>query len=154
MNLSAPGADPDSPDAKALCETVSRATGVIFSTPEYHGTYASVAKLVVENLGFPSVLAGKPVALLGVAAGQIGAIKALEHLRSVLSHVGAIVLPGPVSVAGVRSVFDEDGGCNDEATERRLRGVADNLIDYIRSHICPRVALEQMVREELAKRAA
>ncbi len=154
MNLPAPGADPDSLDTKALCETISKATGVIFSTPEYHGTYASVAKLVVENLGFPSVLAGKPVSLLGVAAGQIGAIKALEHLRSVLSHVGAIVLPGPVSVAAVRSVFDEDGTCNDEVTERRLRGVVDNLIDYIRKHICPRIALEQMVREELAKRAA
>ena len=154
MNLPAPGVDSDSPDTKALCETISKATGVIFSTPEYHGTYASVAKLIVENLGFPSVLAGKPVSLLGVAAGQIGAIKALEHLRSVLSHVGAIVLPGPVSVAAVRSVFDEDGTCNDEATERRLRGVADNLIDYIRTHICPRIALEQMVREELAKHAA
>ncbi len=154
LNLSAPGADPDSPDATALRETISKATGVIFSTPEYHGTFASVTKLVIENLGFPSILAGKPVALVGVAAGQIGAIKALEHLRSVLSHVGAIVLPGPVSVAAVRSVFDEDGTCNDETTERLLRGVADNLIDYVRKHICPSIALEQMVREELAKRAA
>ncbi len=152
MDLAAPGAN--SADAEALAEIVSKATGVIFATPEYHGTYASVAKLIIENLGFPSVLAGKPVALVGVAAGQIGAIKALEHLRSVLSHVGAIVLPGPVSVAGVRAVFDEDGACTDETTERRLRGVADNLIDYIRANICPRVALEQMVREELAKRAA
>ena len=154
LNLSAPGADPDSPDATALRETISKATGVIFSTPEYHGTFASVTKLGIENLGFPSILAGKPVALVGVAAGQIGAIKALEHLRSVLSHVGAIVLPGPVSVAAVRSVFDEDGTCNDETTERLLRGVADNLIDYVRKHICPSIALEQMVREELAKRAA
>ena len=68
--------------------------------------------------------------------------------------MGAIVLPGPVSVAGVRNVFDEDGACTGEATERRLRRVADNLIDYIRANTCPRVALEQMVREELAKRAA
>ena len=62
--------------------------------------------------------------------------------------------PGPVSVAGVRNVFDEDGACTDEATERRLRRVVDNMIDYIRANTCPRVALEQMVREELAKRAA
>lgn len=38
-------------------------------------------KLVIENLGFPSPLAAKPVALLGVAAGQIGAIKSLESLQ-------------------------------------------------------------------------
>ncbi len=154
LHLPLPGADPEAADPKALKETVSKATGIVFSTPEYHGSFSSAAKLIIENLGFPSVLAGKPVALVGVAAGQIGAIKALEHLRSVLSHVGAIVLPGPVSVAAVRSVFDEDGTCNDETTERLLRGVADNLIDYVRKHICPSIALEQMVREELAKRAA
>ena len=67
-------------------------------------------KLLIDNLGFPSALSGKPVALLGVAAGRIGAIKALEHLRSVASHVGAQVLPGPVSVASVgRSSMEKDG---------------------------------------------
>ena len=86
------------------------------------------------------------MALLGVAAGQIGAIKALEHLRSVLSHIGAIVLPGPVSIAGVQGVFDDDGRCLDEETEKRVRGVATNLIDYVQRHLCPRIALEEMLR--------
>ncbi len=144
-----PGADPDSAETKALQDMVSGATGVIFSTPEYHGSFSSMAKLIIENLGFPSVLAGKPVALVGVAAGRIGAIKALEHLRSVLSHIGAIVLPGPVSVAGVQQVFDDKGRCLDENIETLVRGVATNLIDYIDSNICPRMALERMVREEL-----
>ncbi len=119
---------------------------MVLATPEYHGSYSSVIKLVIENLGFPSVMAGKPVALLGVAAGVIGAIKALEHLRSVCSHIGAIVLPGPVSVAGVEKVFDAEGRCLDPATEKRIRSVATNLIDYIHANICPRMALEAMVR--------
>ncbi len=124
------------------------ATGVILATPEYHGSFSSVIKLVIENLGFPSGVSGKPVALLGVAAGQIGAIKALEHLRSVCSHVGAIVLPGPVSVAGVQQVFDDQGRCLDEKIEARIRGVATHLIDYIQTNVCPRMALEAMVRAE------
>ncbi len=146
MNLPLPGSSPESAATKTIQEIVSKATGVVFSTPEYHGSYSSAAKLIIENLGFPSVLAGKPVALMGVAAGQIGAIKALEHLRSVLSHVGAIVLPGPVSVAGVRNVFDDDGRCVDEAVEKMVRGVGTNLVEYIRGHVCPRVALEEMMR--------
>jgi len=150
QDLPFPGADPDSTVTKALQDTVSRATGVIFSTPEYHGSFSSMSKLIIENLGFPSLLAGKPVALVGVAAGQIGAIKALEHLRSVLSHIGAIVLPGPVSVAGVQQVFDDTGRCLDGNIETRIRGVATNLIDYINSNICPSVALERMVRENLS----
>jgi NAD(P)H-dependent FMN reductase len=136
-----------SEDAKKLQASVSKATGVVLATPEYHGSYSSGIKLCIENLGFPSVLAGKPIALLGVAAGQIGAIKALEHLRSVCSHVGAVVLPGPVSVAGVQKLFDEEGRCLDEGTEKRIRGVATTLIHYIRESICPRMALEETVRQ-------
>ncbi len=150
MSLPLPGTDGRSPDAKRLKEVVSRATGIVMSTPEYHGGYSSVIKLDIENLGFPSVLAGKPVALLGVAAGRIGAIKALENLRSVCSHVGALVLPGPVSVARVREVFDEYGRCQDEQIEAQIRTVATNLIDYIERTTCPKVTLEAMVRQGTA----
>ena len=90
------------------------------------------------------------MALLGVAAGQIGAIKSLEALGSVCADVGAIVLPGPVSVAKVREVFDSEGRCLDSVVEKQIRSVATNLIDYIRGNICPRVALEAMVRAGLA----
>ncbi len=154
LNLPFPGMDGGGQGVKLLQEKVSAATGVILSTPEYHGSFSSVLKLVIENLGFPSILAGKPVTLLGVAAGQIGAIKALEQLRSVCSHVGAIVLPGPVSVAGVQQLFDEQGRCLDQATEERIRGVATKLLDYIKGYICPRVALEEMVRQRLSQREA
>jgi hypothetical protein len=40
----------------------------------------------------------------------------------------------------------DDGRCTDEAVEARILGVATSLIDYIRGQICPRIALEQMVR--------
>ncbi len=144
-----PGGVASSSDAtEQMKEAVSQATGVILATPEYHGSFSAVLKLVIENLGFPSVLARKPISLLGVAAGQIGAIKSLEHLRSVCSHIGAIVLPGPVSVAGVQQVFDEQGNCLDESVEKRIRGTATKLIDYIRGFICPSISLEDMVRSK------
>ncbi len=146
LQLAEPGSS--SSDGERLREAVEAATGVILATPEYHGSYSSVIKRVIENLGFPSVLAGKPVALLGVAAGRIGAIKSLEHLRSVCSHVGALVLPGPVSVAGVQSLFDDDGNCLDAGVEKQVRGVATRLIDYIEKSICPAAALEAMARDD------
>ena len=150
MRFGFPG-DGDGPsDADRLREAVKNATGVILATPEYHGSFAATMKLIIENLGFPSVLAGKPVALLGTAAGRIGAIKSLEQLRGVCSHVGAIVLPGPISIAGVQSVFDEDGNCLDENVESLLRGVAASLMDYIKGSVCPKFALEQLVREQSA----
>lgn len=147
LALAPPGMATEDERQAKLRELISGATGVILSTPEYHGSFSSVVKLLIENLGFPSALSGKPLGLLGVAAGQIGAIKSLEHLRSVCSHIGAIVLPGPVSVARVQQVFDEEGNCLDAKVEAQLRRLATTLVDYIRQNICPRVAFEAMVRE-------
>ncbi|HXG35061.1 MAG TPA: NAD(P)H-dependent oxidoreductase [Bryobacteraceae bacterium] len=146
LNLPPPGLDDGSASVQALRERVRAATGVVLATPEYHGSFSSVIKLVIENLGFPSALAGKPVALLGVAQGRIGAVKSLESLTGVCLHVGAIVLPGSVSVANVQTVFDGSGRLTDAAVERQLRRLASGLIDYILGAICPRVALEAMAR--------
>ena len=146
MDLPLPGTADVTPAVKSIRASIGAATGVIFATPEYHGSYSSVSKLLLDNLGFPSELSGKPIALLGVASGVIGAVKALEHLRSVCSHVGGIVLPGPCSVANVREVFDEDGNCLDPQIEKRIRGVPVKLLDFIRRSVCPWESLEETVR--------
>ncbi len=147
LDLPFPGAESSTADQQWLCDRILEATGLILATPEYHGSFSSVMKLIIENLGFPSLMAGKPVALLGVAGGSIGAIKSLEQLRSVCSHVGAIVLPGPVSISNVRSMFSPGGELLDERTGERLRQLVTNMLDYIDQNICPRYTLEAMVRE-------
>lgn len=147
LNLPFPGTDPHSPATKKLQQIVAQATAVVLVTPEYHGSFSSVMKLVIENLGFPSVLAGKPVALVGVAAGAIGAIKSLEHLRGVVSHIGGIALPLPISIANVQKVFDREGHILDPTAEKMLRQVAASLLGYIEKNICPAVTLERLLRE-------
>ena len=56
------------------------------------------------------------------------------------------MLPGPVSVAAVHRAFDDQGKCLDEAVEKQVRGVATHLLDYLDQNICPRIALEAIVR--------
>ena len=145
LSLAFPG-QPDTDDGAALREAVEGAAGIVLATPEYHGSYCAMTKLIIENLGFPSKLAGKPVALLGVAAGRIGAIKSLEHLRSVCAHTGAVVMPQAVSVAGVRGAFDDDGSCTDPDTEKALRGLAGGLVEFLHEYVYPKAVLEAMVR--------
>lgn len=100
------------------------------------------------NLGFPSPLAGKPVALLGVAAGRIGAIKSIEQLRGVCGHVGALVVPGSVSIASVQKAFDTDGRCTDTGTEAALRSLATSLLGFMRDYVCPKFIMEAAVRAD------
>lgn len=140
------------PDSRAaeLQQLVAGAAAVVIATPEYHGSFSAAIKLVIENLGFPSALSGKPVALLGVAAGSIGAIKSIEALRGVVSHIGALPLPMPVSLAHVQKLFGEDGTVRDAAAEKLLRQLAQSVLDYLRRHVCPAFTLEKLLRESQA----
>jgi chromate reductase len=152
LDLSFPG-HPPTADAERLSAAVDGAAGVILASPEYHGGVCAMTKLIIENLGFPSKLAGKPVAMLGVAAGRIGAIKSLEQLKAICSHTGAIVVPGAVSIAGVRKVFDENGRCLDEGAEQALRGLAGVMHGFLDDFVCPRYVLESLVRKDARPRA-
>lgn len=140
-----PGRPLRDPKVQEFRQIVRNATGVVIATPEYHGSFSSLIKLAIENMGYPSALKRKPVALLGVASGRIGAVKSLEHLRSVGSHVGALVLPSLLSLDKVRERFDENGHPDTE-TEAQLRKLANNLLEYIQEAVCPKVVLEDMLR--------
>ena len=56
LNLPFPGVNPHAEGTRKLQDAVKSATAVVLATPEYHGSISSVMKLVIENLGFPSVL--------------------------------------------------------------------------------------------------
>jgi chromate reductase len=135
-------------DSIYMHRIVKKASGVVLATPEYHGSFSAITKLIIENLGFPSALSKKPVALLGVAAGGIGAIKSLEHLKGVCSHIGAIIVPGAVSIAGVRDLFDKDGQCNDQDTITMLKNLAHSLLSFLKEYVCPKYTLEEIVRKQ------
>lgn len=130
--------DPETSDIKKIRKTIEEASGLVLATPEYNGSYSSVIKLIIESLGDPSALAGKPIVLLGIAAGRIGAIKALEHLRGVCSHEGAIVLPWSISVAFVHRLFDEKGQCLDKKIEAEIRSLASGLVAFIEKQNKPK----------------
>jgi NAD(P)H-dependent FMN reductase len=147
LDLAFPGTT-QTDDAKRLQEAVEKATGIIMASPEYHGGICAMTKLIIENLGFPSRLKGKPVAALGVAAGRIGAIKSLEQLKGICSHVGAIVVPGAVSIAGVQRAFNERGECLDEGSEKALRNLARSMHHFLDDFVCPRYVLEGLVRDD------
>ncbi len=147
FSINFPGLKKDEEKVALLQEKVREAKGVIIATPEYHGSFSSLIKLTIENLGYPSALSHKPVGLLGVASGNIGAIKSLEHLRSVCSHVGAIVLPGAVSIGEIKKYFNDKGKCTDSNISERLKQIARIMLNFITAHIVSGMSLEDLARK-------
>ncbi len=125
-----PGDTAGADDGERLREKVLAAKGLLIATPEYHGSISSTLKLIIDNLGFPSTLEGKTVAIMGVAMGP-SADNALAHLRHIVTHVGGSVLPVESSVGGVHKKFGEDGACLEPEVEASIRAVARGLIDHL-----------------------
>jgi NAD(P)H-dependent FMN reductase len=123
MILPFPGVEMEAPGMQTLFKAVKSADGVILSTPLYNGSYSCVIKTIIDNLGYPSVLGGKPVGIVGVAASPYGAARAIDHLAEICAYIGAQVLPENVSVAKVWEVFDEAGRCKDADVEESLRAL-------------------------------
>ncbi|MCB9248859.1 MAG: NAD(P)H-dependent oxidoreductase [Ignavibacteriales bacterium] len=133
FNLPFPGEKIKNDDSVRLRKILKSADAFVLGTPEYHGTFTAKLKLMIENSGYPSLLKGKPVSLLGIASGTLGAVKSLEHLRSVCSHIGSFTLPRVVSISHVESRFNAEGKCLDKEIENEIRNLAKNLINFLTS---------------------
>lgn len=106
LALKFPGQEGYEAESEIVKNRVKGSDAVVLVTPEYDATFSSVIKLLIEYMGYPSVLANKPVHIFGVAAGRIGAVKAIEQLKAVCSSTGMLVLPNAISVPNIGEVFD------------------------------------------------
>lgn len=85
-----------------LRAAVTAADFVVVATPEYNGSVPGVLGNAVEWLSRPpqqSVLRAKPVLVVSASPGRYGGSRAAEHLRAVLTRVGAAVSPAGLSIA-------------------------------------------------------
>lgn len=134
-NLPFPGMSIDNDNSNELRELLNLSDSFIIGTPEYNGSFPAKLKLMIENSGYPSKLKGKPISLLGVANGSLGAVKSLEHLRSVCSHIGGIVLPRVVSISNVDECFDDKGNCINSETKNELRSLVKNFVEFVNQYL-------------------
>lgn len=123
----------DFPDVARFNQLVRQSHGLIWATPEYHGSFSGALKNALD-LGSFEEYEGKMVALLGVAAGQIGAINALSHLRTVGRQLHAWVLPAQISIARAYGAFDPDGRLTDPKLAASMEQMSAELVKWARLH--------------------
>lgn len=127
------GITSENSDVERLKRIVKAAHGLIWATPEYHGSFSGVLKNALDLLSSDEI-EGKMVGLVGVAGGSIGAINALNHLRVVARQLHAWVLPQQVSVAASWAAFEDDGSVKDEALAARLSELGRDVARFAFLH--------------------
>jgi chromate reductase, NAD(P)H dehydrogenase (quinone) len=119
----------------AFKSQLREADGLLIATPEYNDGIPGALTTAIDwgsRLPGHSPLAGKPVAIMGAAASQVGTARAQLHLRQLLGHVHARTLPPPeLLVARAHEKFDAELRLTDDTTRRVLATLLERFARWI-----------------------
>ena len=144
----------DPPSVAAYKAALGDADGVLIATPEYNDGIPGVLTNAIDwgsRLPGRAPLSEKPVALMGASPSRIGTARAQVHLRQLLSHVHARILPPPeLLIASAHQHFDKSLRLTDDST----RDVLTKLLQRFGRWIARERAASEAEREYATREAA
>lgn len=124
-------ADGFPPAVQALRDAVAEADALIIGTPEYNGAMSGVIKNAIDWLSRGGLLGKKIAAPITGSPGALGATKAQESLRAVMTHLGMYVLARPAIAVPQLNQKLEDGSITDEMTTKFVSEWLEAFRDWI-----------------------
>ncbi len=130
-----------SPDAYAekppgftpFAERILASHGLVVVAPEYNGSLPGALKLFIDHLKFPESFEERPVAFIGIAAGQWGGLRPVEHLQQIFGHRNAHIYPRRVFIPQVYQAITDGGEVVDPDVDRHLRAQATGFLGFVRA---------------------
>lgn len=112
----------DKPESfqKDFIQPVLESSGLHIVVAEYNGSFPGILKYFIDLLPFPESFDGRPVAFTGIAAGQFGALRAVEQLQQVFGYRNAYLFPRRVFIPASYENLDGDGHPKSDELAKRL----------------------------------
>jgi chromate reductase len=123
------------PPVETLRRQIAAADALLFVTPEYNYSMSGVLKNAIDWASRPpdQPFAGKPVAIMGAAAGMAGSARAQYDLRRSCVFLDMHPLNKPeVLIGQAQTKFDADGNLTDEVARNLIRDLMANLAAWAR----------------------
>lgn len=111
---------------------IFEARGIVWVVPEYNGSFPGVLKYFIDMLKFPESLVGVPSAFVGLAAGQWGALRAVEQLEMVLGYRSVHIYGQRLFLAQINQHPIENGVFSDATLQQRLEKLTGGFTDFCR----------------------
>ena len=115
---------------------IREADAILIATPEYNYSVPGVLKNAIDWASRPygdNPFDGKPVAIMSASIGMLGGARAQYHLRQMFVFLNMFPINGPeVIVTFAQDKFDSQGKLIDENTQKFLRQLIQNLINWTR----------------------
>jgi NAD(P)H-dependent FMN reductase len=121
---------PDYPDVTRLRDAVKQANGIVFASPEYHGTISGVLKNAIDLLD-QEHLEDKVVGLISILGGAQSA-SSLDTLRTICRQLHAWTIPEQLIIAHSDQAFDQEGNLVDPEMPGRIDRFLNQLVDATR----------------------
>ena len=126
-------------NAKKLKQLFIAHQAILISSPEYNSSITALLKNTMDWISRPEPVEpplvayqGKVAALLSASPGALGGIRGLVHLRSILSNIGVLVLPGQVCVPKAGEAFNPDGSLKDARQQASVEAIGKQLAETTR----------------------
>src|SRR6266403_615035 len=123
------------PPVETLRRQIAAADALLFVTPEYNYSMSGVLKNAIDWASRPpdQPFAGKPVAIMGAAAGMAGSGRAQYDLRRSCVFLDMHPLNKPeVLIGQAQAKFDAEGNLIDEAARGFIRDLMVALAAWTR----------------------
>jgi chromate reductase, NAD(P)H dehydrogenase (quinone) len=113
---------------------LARADGVLIVTPEHDRSIPAALKNAIDWGARPwgkNSWTGKPAFITGTSPGAIGSALAQQHLRSVMTGLGMILLGGEAYVTFKPNLIDEHGAISDDSTRKFLADFVERFAGLV-----------------------
>jgi len=112
---------------------------LLISSPEYNSSISGVLKNAIDWVSREApgekpleCFSGKVAALLSASPGALGGLRGLVTVRSILSSIQVLVLPGQVAVSKAHEAFAPDGSLADAKRKASVEQLAATLVETVR----------------------
>ena len=112
--------------------------GAVFVIPEYNGSFPGVLKYFIDLWKFPDCYVGLKTAYVGIASGQWGALRPVEHFQGVMGYRNAIQFPERIFINRVGTRWNGNGFSKLHESEFSIDDLltqqTTNFIDFCRKN--------------------
>jgi len=114
--------------------------GLLLACPEYNSSITPLLKNAIDWASRPepgepplslTCFKGKTAVLMSTSPGGLGGLRGLNHVRSILSSIGVLVLPDQKSIPNAYQAYDDGGNLRDEEQQKSVLALGHKLAQVV-----------------------
>ena len=125
-------------NARKLKELMIAHHGFLISAPEYNSSISGVLKNTIDWTSRQSegetpliCYKGKVAGLVSASLGNLGGLRGLVTVRSILENIGVLVIPEQVAVSKAHEAFDTDGSMKNKEQEQKVKKIGSSVANLL-----------------------